>query len=99
LSLERSRCLDGEGKTLLVDPYQWPVSHSESGVDKSFSMTGTLQRTGHHTSARGSLTQALCPPGQNRNRGPWLSFTRFDGAWIFVSPCSALPLDGTVYPV
>lgn len=38
----RCRCVDETGTTLLRDPYQWPLAHSESGRDKALKLYSSL---------------------------------------------------------
>lgn len=78
-ALARNRCVDPENNTLLVDPYQWPTTHSASGVDKALSAFASVFRTGRRTSARATFTQAVCPPGLSKDRGPCLAFSRLKG--------------------
>jgi hypothetical protein len=88
VSLSRNRCVNGLGETILVDPYQWPLTHCTTGKDKALKLLSVLVTRGRQVSARLSAEQSIAPPGKNRQNGPWLSFTRLSGAF---SPRLRLP--------
>ena len=80
LRLGRNRCVGDNDTTLLVDPYQWPLTHSSKGVDHVAAALGSLAARWRWLRGVVSLDQALCPPSLSKNNGPWLSFTRMHSA-------------------
>lgn len=82
MSLSRNRCVNGLGETLLVDPYQWPLTHCTTGKDKALKLLSVLVTRGNRVSARLSAEKSIAPPGKNQQNGPWLSFTRLSGALV-----------------
>jgi hypothetical protein len=72
----RCRCVDEAGTTLLRDPYQWPLAHSESGRDKALKLYSSLVLRRENFAARVSGERSLALPGM---RSGWLQYTRADG--------------------
>jgi hypothetical protein len=79
-SLGRNRCVDANGTTLLVDPYQWPVSHAEDGKDRVLQLSSAVVARGSRASMRLAADQgvplARAAPGGTCS---WLRFTRLQG--------------------
>jgi hypothetical protein len=73
----RNRCIGDNDKTLLVDPYQWPLTHSSSGMDHVAAIAASLASRWRNIRHVCTIDQSVCPPGGSKNNGPWLSFSRF----------------------
>lgn len=69
--------MDEAGTTLLRDPYQWPLAHSESGRDKALKLYSSLVLRRENLAARVSAERSLAIP---KLLNGWLQYTRADGA-------------------
>lgn len=70
--------MDETGTTLLRDPYQWPLAHSESGRDKALKLYSSLVLRRENFAGRVSAERSMAVPGM---RSGWLQYTRADGVY------------------
>jgi hypothetical protein len=77
-ALNRCRCVDEAGTTLLRDPYQWPLAHNACGRDRALKLYSSLVMRREQFAARVSGERSLVLPGMPK--GVWLQCTRADGA-------------------
>lgn len=75
MGINRNRCVNEAGTTLLEDAYRWPLAHSDSGVDKALKLYSSLVMRRDHLAMRVSTEKSVAPPGLPG----WLKYLRADG--------------------